>query len=148
MSDAVADSIVVRAGMDTVWDVIADFEAYPAWQDEVLEAEVLEWGDDGWARTVRLVVDAGVVRAVLVLAYDYDDHELRWRLVEGEGVRRSDGAYTLEPLDEDATRVRYRLEIEPTFPLPGALRRAAAQRIVRRALADMKRRAEALADGS
>jgi ribosome-associated toxin RatA of RatAB toxin-antitoxin module len=42
VTNAVQDSIVVHADPDAVWDVIADFEAYPEWQPEIREAEVLE----------------------------------------------------------------------------------------------------------
>jgi glycine/D-amino acid oxidase-like deaminating enzyme len=67
--DAVADRIVVEAPPEVIWDVIADFEAYPEWNDEITAAEVLETGDDGWATKVRFTVDASVLgTATVVLA--------------------------------------------------------------------------------
>lgn len=141
----VSDSIVVDAGPEVIWDVIAGFESYPEWQDGVKEAEVLETGDDGWATKVRLVVDAQRFRAVMVLGYTYTDDAMSWELLEGEGVKSNTGTYRLEPLDEGGTRVTYDLEVTPSIPVPGMLKRMAAQRIVDTALRGMKQRAESLA---
>lgn len=144
MTDAVKDSITVNADADVVWDVIADFEAYTEWQDDVKEVEVLETGDDGWATLVRYKVDAKIMQAVLVLEYEYSDTEMRWWLVEGEGVRKNDGTYTVEPQDDGTTHVTYELEVVPSVPVPGMMRRRAAKRIIEAALREMKQRAEAL----
>ncbi len=143
MGDAVSDSVVVRADPAAIWDVIADFDAYPEWNDEIEEAETLEVGDDGWGTRARFRINAGVVQAEVVLAYAYTDESMRWWLEEGDKVRRNDGVYTLEPREDGTTEVRYELEIEPSVRVPGMLRRQAARRIVARALAGMKQRAEA-----
>lgn len=140
--DSVRESIVVRAEPDAVMDVIADFEAYPEWQEEIREVEVLETDEDGWGTKVRFVVDAKVFTTDLVLAYTYGPDQMRWELVEGSQVRRDDGAYLLEDLGDGTTRVTYELAVEPAIPLPGMLRRRAAQRIVDGALRDMRRRVE------
>lgn len=141
----VADSIVVDAPPEAVWEVIAGFEDYPRWQDGVTEADVLETGEDGWATKVRLAVDAQRFRAVMVLAYDYTDDEMRWHLLEGDNVKENTGSYRLEARADGSTLVTYELELTPSVPLPGMLRRLVARRIVDTALGAMKRRAESLA---
>lgn len=141
----VTDEIVVDAGPDAIWDVIADFESYPDWQDGVRKAEILETDDDGWGTKVRLVIDAQAFRAQIVLAYTYTDDSMSWRLLEGDGVRSNTGCYRLEPLEAGGTRVVYELEVTPSIPLPGMLRRMAAQRIVDTALRAMKQRVESRA---
>lgn len=143
MSDAVRDSIVVAADPDTIFDVIADFEAYPEWQSETSDVEILETDEDGWATRVRMVVDARVMQARMVLAYSYTDTEMHWHLVEGEGLKRNDGSYRLEPREDGTTLVTYEIEVVPTAPVPGFLRRQAAKRIAEAALQAMKRRVEA-----
>lgn len=143
MADAVADSIVVDAPPETVWDVIADFDRYPEWNDEISAVEILETDEDGWGTKVRYSIDAGVIGATVVLAYTYTDHAMTWWLVEGDKVRKNDGTYTLEPQDDGTTRVIYELEIEPAIRLPGVMKRQAARRIITRALKSMKESAEA-----
>lgn len=145
MSDAVDGSIVVAAGVDAVMDVIADFEAYPQWQDEVREVEVLTTDADGWGTRVRFLVDAKVLRAKFVLDYTYTDTTMTWVLSEGDGVRRNDGAYVCEDQGDGTTKVTYTLEVDPAMPLPGLIKRQAAKRIVDGALKGMKRRVESQA---
>jgi ribosome-associated toxin RatA of RatAB toxin-antitoxin module len=140
--DTVRDSIDVEAGPDAVMDVIADFEAYPEWQPDITDVEILETDEDGWGTLVRFIVDARVFRATLVLSYTYTDTEMRWVLVEGEGVKRNDGVYLLEDLGGEATRVTYELTTEPSIPVPALLRRQGARKIVSGALKGMKRRVE------
>ncbi len=145
MTDAVRDSIVVAADPDTIMDVIADFEAYPQWQPEVRGVEVLDRDDDGWATTVRFTVDAKVALATYVLRYTYTDTEMRWSLVEGDKVRRNEGAYVLIDRGDGTTEVRYEIELEPSIAVPGLIRRQVAKRIADTALKGMKRRVESRA---
>jgi uncharacterized membrane protein len=140
--DTVRDSIVVAAGPDAVMDVIADFATYPEWQDEILEVEILETDDDGWGTKVRFLVDAKVMRTNLVLSYTYSDDAMRWVLVEGDQMKRNDGAYLLDDRGDGTTEVTYELIAEPSMPMPGMLRRKAAKRIVEGALKGMKARVE------
>lgn len=150
MSNAVSDSVTVQADPDAVFDVIADFEAYPEWQDEIKSVEVLETDDDGWGTRVRFTVDAKIITTTYVLAYTYEEPDgdggrvyvMSWTLEEGDQVRKIDGAYRLEERDDGSTLVTYDLEVEPTISLPGIMKRKAARRIVDSALHGMKRRAE------
>ncbi|MBA2528942.1 MAG: SRPBCC family protein [Euzebyales bacterium] len=142
MTDAVRNRITVAAEPDAIMEVIADFEAYPQWQADVREVEVLETDDDGWPTRARFVVDARVVTARYTLAYTYTDDTMRWSLVEGEGLRRNDGAYRLSDNGDGTTDVTYELEVEPTVRVPGVVRRQVAARIVDVALEGMKRRVE------
>ncbi|MGI8874725.1 MAG: SRPBCC family protein [Egibacteraceae bacterium] len=142
MSNTVEDRIVVAADLDAVFDVIADFDAYPDWQAEVKEAQTLQTDADGRGTRVRFLVDARVIKARLVLDYTYTDTSMEWVLVEGDGVRRNDGRYDLRELGDGTTEVTYALEVEPSVPVPGLIRRQAAKRIIDGALAGMKRRVE------
>lgn len=144
MSEAVSESITVRADADAVMDVIADFETYPEWQDEIKAVEILETDDDGWGTRVHFTVDAKIFSMTYVLAYTYTDDAMHWTLVEGDQVRKIDGTYHLEELGDGSTRVTYDLEVVPAISLPKVVRRKAAQRIVDGALKGMKQRVESL----
>lgn len=142
MSDAVRDSIVVNADPDTILDVVADLESYPEWQAEVRKVEVLETDDDGWPTKARLDVDVKVAQASMVLEYTYGDNEMRWRLLEGKGLTRNDGAYILDDRGDGTTEVTYEVEIETNLKVPAMVRRQVAKRVVDTALKQMKRRVE------
>ncbi len=143
MTEEVREHIVVHARRDAVMDTIADFEHYPEWQSEVQQVEVLEADGHGRATRVRFVVDARIVRATMVLAYTYAPDAMRWRLVEGDQVRRNDGAYLLRERPDGSTDVTYELRVQPALPVPAVVRRSVARHIVDGALRGMKRRVEA-----
>ena len=148
MSEAVSDSITVAADADAVMDVIADFEAYPEWQEEIKAVTVLETDADGWGTKVQFTVDAKIFTTTYVLGYTYTDDEaeggygMSWSLVEGDQLRKVDGSYWLTDQGDGTTLVTYNLEIVPAISLPKLLRRKAAQRIIDGALGGMKRRVE------
>ncbi len=142
MSDVLRDSIVVAADPDAVLDVVADFGAYPEWQDEVRGVEILDTDADGWGTRVRFDVDARVVRTTYVLDYTYGDTEMRWTLVESDMLRRNDGAYLLTDQGDGTTLVTYELAIETTMAVPALFRRQVARRVIDTALKGLKRRIE------
>lgn len=142
MADEVSERVVVDADSATVLDVIRDVEAYPQWQAETTEAEVLKRHDDGLPERVRFVVDGGVFREAMVLDYRHSATGMSWSLVEGNQLRRNDGRYQVTDRGDGTTELSYALAVELAIPLPGLVRRRAAKRIVDTALRGAKSRAE------
>ena len=149
MADRTESSIVVDAVPGDVLDVIADFDAYPEWTGAVRQAEVLEEDEDGWARTVRFVLDAGALRDTYTLAYTWDVAEdgtgvVTWTLVEAGILKAMDGSYRLRSVPGAAagTEVTYTLSVEVKMPMLGMLRRKAEKTIIDTALKELKKRAE------
>lgn len=142
MADVVRDSIVVKADTDSIMEVIADFEAYPDWQDEIKEVEILESDDDGWATRVRFKVDAMVMTVNYVLDYTYEDTAMRWTLVSSDKIKSQTGSYELDDQGDGSTMVVYNLEVEPAVKIPAMVRKQAEKRIASAALKSLKRRVE------
>src|SRR4029450_12869140 len=119
MADQSTQSIVIDAPAAAVIAVIADFPAYPQWVAAAKEVEVLETGDDGRARQVHFVLDAGAVKDDYVLDYTWDDdRKVSWTLVKGQMQKRQEGSYALEESD-GRTEVTYRITIDLSLPLVG-----------------------------
>ena len=72
MAEQTTSTIVVDAEPADVMEVIADFDAYPAWANGVKTAEVAREVADGWADEVRFVLDAAPIKDEYMLAYDWD----------------------------------------------------------------------------
>jgi ribosome-associated toxin RatA of RatAB toxin-antitoxin module len=142
MTEAVAETIVINASPQAVMDVIVDIEAYPAWQKDVREVEVLERDEQGRASLGRFVVDARLFTATYTLAYAYGAEGVRWELVSSDQLRQLDGGYSVAPTSDGSTTVTYELVADPTISVPAFMRRRAAEHIVRSALDGMKRRVE------
>lgn len=144
MADQTESSTTVDAPPAHVMAVIADFGAYPQWAGEVRSAEVLQDGPDGRPAQVRFVMDAGVLKDEYTLRYDWDgDREVSWSLVDGKVLTELDGSYALAPTADGGTDVTYRLSVGVAMPMLGMMRRKAERVIIDRALAGLKKRAEA-----
>src|SRR6266568_71376 len=144
MADESAQSIVIDAAPARIMAVIADFAAYPEWTNAVKQTEVLSAGPDGRAEQVQFTLDAGPIKDIYTLAYEWfpDDRGMSWHLVKGQMQRAQQGSYVLAPKDADHTEVTYTLSVTLAIPLLGLLRRKAERVIMDTALKELKRRVE------
>ena len=142
MSEQSTQSITVDAPAADVMAVIADFPAYPEWVAAAKRVEVLETGDDGRARQVHFVLDAGAIKDDYVLDYTWDDdRKVSWTLVKGQMQRRQEGSYTLVETD-GRTEVTYTIAIDLSIPMLGMIKRKAEKVILDTALKELKKRVE------
>ena len=144
MAEQTTSSITIAAAAADVMDVIADLEAHPEWTTSVREVEVLTmYEDDERPAEARFVLDAGAIKDTYTLSYEWDDDEqVRWTLVEGGLLRRLDGSYTLEELDDGSTEVTYELTVDIAIPMLGLMKRKAEKVIIGTALKELKKRVE------
>ena len=142
MADQSTQSIVVDAPAADVMAVIADFPSYPMWVASAKQVEVLQEGEDGRARRVRFLLDAGVFKDDYTLDYTWEgDRKVSWTLVTSQLMKRQDGSYTL--IDKDgATEVAYAITIDLSIPMLGMMKRKAEKVILDTALKELKKRVE------
>ncbi len=142
MADQSTQSITVDAPAADVMAVIADFPSYPQWVAAAKKVEVVESGDDGRARRVHFVLDAGAVKDDYVLDYTWEgDRKVTWTLVQGQMQKRQDGSYTLTESD-GRTEVTYSITIDLSIPMLGMIKRKAEKVILDTALKELKKRVE------
>ena len=150
MTESTSSSITIAAEPGAVLDVIADFEAYPDWAEQVKSVSILSEDGDGWADQVEFSLDAGAVKDTYVLEYDWDGIAedgsgiVTWKLVRAGVLKALDGSYTLTP-DGDGTQVDYSLAVDVKIPMIGMLKRKAEKLIIDTALKELKKRVESLA---
>jgi ribosome-associated toxin RatA of RatAB toxin-antitoxin module len=142
MADQSTQSIVVDAPAADVMAVIADFPAYPQWVAAAKKVEVVEEGENGRAKRVHFLLDAGAVKDDYVLDYTWDgDRQVSWTLVKGQMQKRQDGSYTLVEKD-GSTEVTYSITIDLSIPMLGMIKRKAEKVILDTALKELKKRVE------
>ena len=142
MADQSTQSIVIDASPADVMAVIADFPSYPQWVAAAKRVEVVEEGEDGRARQVHFVLDAGAVKDDYVLEYTWSgDSKVTWTLVKGQMQKRNDGSYTLAAAD-GGTEVTYSITIDLSIPMLGMIKRKAEKVILDTALKELKKRVE------
>lgn len=143
MAEKTTQTIHIDADPSTVLEVIADIDSYPEWISEYKEAEVQERGADGRPKTVRFVMDAGVIKDTMVMSYKWpkDRQSLSWTLVSSSLLRSLEGSYRLAPKGS-GTDVTYELSVDLAVPMIGLLKRKAERRLTDTALKDLKKRVE------
>jgi uncharacterized membrane protein len=143
MAAATTSSIDIAAPPERVMAVIADFESYPEWAEQVKSVEVLEPGADGPPARVRFTMDAGPIKDSYTLDYTWagDGRAVSWTLVKGQMQKAQDGSYTLTG-GATSTTVTYSLAVDLNIPMIGMLRRKAEKVIIDTALKGLKRRVE------
>jgi ribosome-associated toxin RatA of RatAB toxin-antitoxin module len=143
MADATSSSIAIAAAPEQVMAVIADFEAYPEWADQVTSAEVLSEDGEGRAERVKFAMDAGPIKDNYTLDYTWapDGRSVSWTLVKGQIQKAQKGSYVLDAAAGETT-VTYSLAVDLNIPMIGMLRRKAEKVIIDTALKGLKRRVE------
>jgi uncharacterized membrane protein len=145
MSEQTESQIVIEAAAAEIMDVLTDFEAYPEWAD-VKSVTVLERGEGGVGTKVAFEVEVPVLgKASYSLAYRYapGDGGMSWVSTEARGaVSNIAGEYLLTEVDDDETKVIYRLSVDLGVLLPGFVRTQGEKRVIENALEGLKRRVE------
>ena len=137
--DVARQEATIAAAPEELWAVLVDFERYPSWARDLKHVEVLERDDEG--RGVEVLFRAAAMgrSTTYVLRYDHTEapNRLPWRFVRGDIMRRLDGEYRFEVVDE-GTKVVYELEVELIIPLPGFVKRRAEHKIMHTALDELR----------
>jgi ribosome-associated toxin RatA of RatAB toxin-antitoxin module len=117
---ATSDSreVVIEATPEEILDVIADVETMPEWSSQQQSVEIVEGGDDGRPRRVKMKVKSAGISDEQVVDYTWTDDGASWTLVSAGQLKSQDAKYTLTP-EGDQTRVKFELSIDPSVPIPG-----------------------------
>ena len=110
--------VVIEASPEEILDVIADVETMPEWSSQQQSVEILEGGEDGRPRRVKMNVKSAGISDEQVVDYTWTDDSASWTLVSAGQLRSQDAKYSLTP-EGDKTRVKFELTINPSVPLPG-----------------------------
>ena len=129
----------IDAPPQACFDALTDFERLPEWQGAVRDVEVLERDGAGRGTIVEYVVDARVKTVRYRLRQVYDEPVRLASEYLGGDFRDFCGEWRFEPLDGGArTRAELDLRIDPGRFVPGIVRKAISDAVIRRALSDLK----------
>jgi ribosome-associated toxin RatA of RatAB toxin-antitoxin module len=131
-------SIDVDAPSQACFDALTDIEHLPEWQTAVCSAQVLERDPEGRAAVVEYVVDARFKKVRYRLRQSYDPPRLVRSEYLGGDFRYFAGEWRFLDLPDDRTRVELDLRIDPGRFVPGVVRKAISDAVMRRALRDLK----------
>ncbi len=135
-------SVVIEAAPAACFTTITDYETFPEWQSAVKEVEVLSRDGKGRGRDVHFEIDAKVRQVSYTLRYSYEPpHLVTWEYVEGD-VKSVDGEYVFEDQGDGSTLATYALDIDPGVWLPGPVKKALTDQVMKRSVDELKQRVE------
>lgn len=131
-------SCEIGASPQECFDALTDFERLPEWQGAVREVRVLERDEQGRGAVVEYEVDARLKTVRYRLRQIYDEPRRIASEYLGGDFRDFAGEWRFEPLDGDRTRAELDLRIDPGRFVPGPLRAAISDAVMRRSVRDLE----------
>ena len=106
-------TVEIDAPIERCFEIAADVERAPEWQDSLKEAEVLERDSDRRPALVETKSDAKVKTVKTLLRFSYHEPSgIRWEQEKGD-VKSLTGWWKFEHLDGGRTRATYGLDVDP-----------------------------------
>ena len=123
MSDFSSSTISIDAPIAEVGATLFAVASYPDWSGAFKKVDVLESDSEGRALKAKLTVDAGAVKDVVTLAFDWSaaPAKVTFSLEDANLLTKMDGAYLLKSLDADTTSVTYELSVGLSMPIPAMM---------------------------
>jgi ribosome-associated toxin RatA of RatAB toxin-antitoxin module len=135
-------TIEVDAPPERCFALLTDYERIPSWQGAVKSIRVLERDERGRGSVVEYEVDAKLKTVRYRLRQVYDEPRRLASEYLGGDFRDFSGEWRFEVAGEGRTRVELDLRIDPGRFVPGPVRGAISDAVMKRALRDLKREAE------
>jgi hypothetical protein len=123
MSEFSSSTISIDAPIAEVGATLFAVASYPEWSGAFKKVDVLEADAQGRALKAKLTVDAGPVKDVVTLAFDWSaaPAKVTFTLEDANLLTKMDGAYLLKSLDADTTTVTYELSVGLSMPIPAMM---------------------------
>jgi len=123
MSDFSSSTITIDSPISEVGATLFAVASYPEWSEAFKKVDVLATDDQGRATKAKLTVDAGAVKDVVTLDFDWSaaPSKVTFTLDDANILTKMDGAYLLKSLGADATSVTYELSVGLSMPIPAMM---------------------------
>jgi uncharacterized membrane protein len=106
-------TVEVDAPIERCYELAADIEKAPDWQETLLDVEVLERDGEGRPLEVETTNDVIVRKAKSIFRFSYDPpNGLSWEQLKGD-AKWAKGHWKFEDLGDGRTRATYALESDP-----------------------------------
>jgi ribosome-associated toxin RatA of RatAB toxin-antitoxin module len=141
-------SLDIDATPEACFAALTDYERLPEWQRAVKAARVLERDAEGRGTVVEYEIDARVKTVRYRLRQVYDAPRRLASEYLGGDFRDFSGEWRFVERDGGGTRAELDLEIDPGRFVPGPVRSAISDAVMRRALKDLKAHVESTPAGT
>ncbi len=140
----VSKTVEVAAAADSIMAIVADFENYPQWNDEIKGCWVLARYDDGRPSQLRLdVVVQGMPGTFISAVYYPGDNEIFTVLQQGEHFDKQEQKFSVVAVGPTSL-LTVDLEVETKLPIPQPMVKKVVGDTLDYLAANLKSRAEQL----
>jgi len=144
----VSKTVEVAADAASILAIVADFEAYPQWNDGVKGLWVLARYDDGRPSQLRLDAKYEAIEDSLIQAVYYPNpNQIQTVLQQGNLFKKQEQLFSV--VDTGASSLlTVDLDVEPSLPIPGPMVKQMINSVLDYLAENLKKRAEDLGSSS
>ncbi len=140
----VSKTLEVDADARTILDIVADFEAYPQWNDEVKALCILARYDDGRPSQLRIdTLIQGHESTFIQAVYYPGDNQIQTVLQQGDIFTAQNQLFSVVGMGA-ASLLTVDLEVETSMAVPGMMVKKLANDVLEHLANNLKARAEQL----
>ena len=141
----VSKTVEVAASAESIMGIVADFENYPLWNEEIKGCWVLARYDDGRPSQLRLdMVVQGQAGTYIAAVYYPGDNQIYTMLQQGAFFSKQEQKFSVVPTG-GTSLLTVDLEVETTLPIPKQMVKKAVSDTLDYLADNLKARAEQLA---
>jgi ribosome-associated toxin RatA of RatAB toxin-antitoxin module len=144
----VSKTVEIAASGASILDIVADFEAYPQWNDGVEGLWVLARYDDGRPSQLRLDAKFEAIEDSLIQAVYYPNpNQIQTVLQQSNLFKKQEQLFSV--VDTGASSLlTVDLDVEPSLPIPAPMVKTLANNVLDYLAENLKKRAEDLGSSS
>ena len=140
----VSKTVEVTAPAEAIMGIVADFESYPVWNEEIKGCWVLARYDDGRPSQLRLdVVVQGQSGTFITAVYYPAENQIQTVLQQGEFFEKQDQKFSVVPMGQTSL-LTVDLDVETKLPIPSQMVKKAIGDTLDYLTGNLKTRAEEL----
>ncbi|MCV7090605.1 SRPBCC family protein [Mycobacterium interjectum] len=137
-------TVEVSANAASILGIVADFERYPEWNEEIKGLWVLARYDDGRPSQVRLDADYQGMQATFIQAIYYPgENQIQTVLQQGDLFSKQEQLFSVVETGA-ASLLTVDMDVETTLPVPAPMVKSLAGNVLDHLAENLKQRAEQL----
>jgi ribosome-associated toxin RatA of RatAB toxin-antitoxin module len=141
----VSKTVEVSASADSIIAIVADFESYPQWNDEVKGVWVLARYDDGRPSQLRLdAAVSGFDISYIQAVYYPGENQIQTVMQQGDLFSKQEQLFSVVAMGA-TTLLTVDLDVETTMPVPAPMVKKMVNDALEHLAGNLKSRAEQLA---
>ena len=144
----VSKTVEVEASTETIMAIVADFEAYPQWNEEIKGCWILARYDDGRPSQLRLDTSVQGMDGTYIQAVYYPgENQIQTVMQKGDLFSKQEQLFSAVAMGPTAL-LTVDLDVEITMPVPAMMVKKVVGDALDHLADNLKKRAEELAAGA